>query len=76
MAANQSFSGSSDDTIEFARPVNYLNISVESGVTFSFSLDGSVYLELPSGFHSFSIGATDTVHISSDGAWNLIGVQA
>jgi len=76
MAANTFFGGTADDTITFDRPVDYLNVSVASGVTFSLSLDGFDYITLPVGFHSFEIGAISTLYISSSGAWQIIGIQA
>ena len=76
MSANTSFSGTTDDTLEFERPVNYLNIGVASGVTFSFSIDGSVYIPVPPGLYGISIGATKMIFVSSDGSWGINGVQA
>ncbi len=76
MAANTSFSGTSDKTMEFDRPVNYLLVSVASGVTFSLSLDKVVYMTLPTGFYSFSVGPTTEVRVQASGAWQLTGVQA
>jgi len=75
MAANTSFSGTTDATIEFDRPVDHLNIGIEAGVTFSFSLDGTNYVPVSVGFHSIRIGPTSTVYVSADGAWGLVGVQ-
>lgn len=76
MTANVFYNGVAEDVLEFDRPINYLNISVETGVTFSFSLDSVNYIPLPVGFHSFYIGPVSTLYISSNGAWHLMGVQA
>jgi hypothetical protein len=77
MAANVFASGSASDTITFDKAVNYLNVFVDSGVTFSLSLDkGANFITLPSGFHSFVIGSVKEVRVQSDGVWQLIGVQA
>lgn len=76
MAANSSFSGTGDDTLEFDRPVNYLLVSVATGVTFSLSLDKLTYMTLPAGFHSFHVGPVNEVMVKSSGAWQLTGVQA
>lgn len=77
MAANTFANGTSDGTISFDKPVNYLNIYVASAVTFAISLDkGANFMSLPEGFHSFRIGAVREVRVQSDGEWELIGVQA
>lgn len=75
MAANTFASGTDSAEIKFDRPIDHINIHVASGVTLSFSLDGTNFVGLPVGFHSFKVGATSRVHISADGAWQLIGVQ-
>lgn len=76
MAANNTFSGTADGTMEFPRPINYLNINVATGAVLSFSVDGSNYVSLPVGFHSFRVGTTTTIYISSTGAWQAMGIQA
>jgi len=78
MAANTFASGTTSGAeVKFDRPVNHLNINVETGVTLSFSLDsGANYMTLPAGFHSIPVGAVSKVIIAADGAWQLIGVQA
>ncbi len=76
MASNYFASGTADQTVEFERPVGHLNIFVDSGVTFSFSLDTVNYMELPAGFHSFPVGRVSEVRVSASGAWQLIGIQA
>lgn len=75
MASNKSFSGSSDATITFDRAVTHLNIGVETGVTFSFSVDGTNFVPVDAGFHSLKIGSTKTLYIQANGNWGLIGVQ-
>ncbi len=77
MAANTYAGGATDGTVEFDKPVNHLNVFVDTGVTLSISLDkGTNFLSLPAGFHSFRIGPVKEVQVSADGAWQLIGVQA
>ena len=77
MAANTFASGTADGTVTFDKAVDYLNVFVGTGVAFSLSLDkGTNFITLPSGFHSFRIGSVKEVRIQSDGAWQLIGVQA
>jgi hypothetical protein len=79
MAAN--IFASSDDTpngeVNFDKPVDYLNIFVNTGVACAISLDkGANYLTVPSGFHSFRIGPTKSILVQADGVWQLIAVQA
>lgn len=76
MAANTSFSGTTDRTMTFDRPVNHLLVSVATGVTFALSLDTVTYMTLPAGFHSFVVGAIVEVRVQANGAWSLTGVQA
>lgn len=78
MAANTFASGTTSGAeVKFDRPINHLNIHVETGVNFSFSLDsGQNYMGLPVGFHSFKVGNVSKVIVAADGAWQLIGVQA
>ena len=77
MAANTFASGTTDSTVSFDKPVDYLNVYVASGVTFAISLDrGENFMTLPEGFHSFRIGPVREVQIEADGNWDLIGVQA
>lgn len=77
MAANIHIGGITDDSIIFNKPVNYLNIFVDSGVTFSLSLDkGTNYIEIPVGFHSFMIGSVLDIKIMANGNWSILAVQA
>lgn len=79
MAANiyASNSDTPNGEINFLRAVDYLNVYVATGVTFSLSLDeGEHYLTLPPGFNSFKIGPTKKILVSSTGVWELIAVQA
>lgn len=77
MAVNIHASGTTDGTIEFDRPVGYLNVFVGSGVTFSLSLDlGENYITLPAGFHNFPIGPVSEVQVQANGAWQLVATQA
>ncbi len=77
MASNTFAGGTTDETVVFDKPINYLNIFVGTGVTFAVSLDkGENFLSLPVGFHSFFIGHVKEVQVQSSGAWQLIGVQA
>jgi hypothetical protein len=77
MAANTHAGSTSDDTVIFDKPINYLNVFVASGVTFSLSLDKGInYITLPAGFHSFRVGTVAEIRVQSDGAWQMIGVQA
>jgi hypothetical protein len=77
MSANTFASGTADGTVEFDKPVNYLNVFVATGVTLSISLDkGTNFMSLPAGFHSFRVGLVSEVQISANGEWELIGVQA
>ena len=76
MASNTFAGGTTDDTIIFDKPVDYLNIFVGTGVTFALSLDkGNNFISLPAGFHSFRISAIKEVQVEANGAWQLIGVQ-
>ena len=77
MAANTFASGTTDGTVVFDKPVNYLNVYVATGVTFAISLDkGENFMSMPAGFHSFRIGPVLEVQVWSDGEWEMIGVQA
>lgn len=77
MAANMFASGSGDDTVLFEKAVDYLNVFVDTGATFGLSLDkGENFITLPAGFHSFRIGPTKEIQVTSDGDWQLVGVQA
>jgi len=77
MAANTSFSGTTDATLEFDRPIGQLNIGVDSGVTFAFSLDGVNFVPVPPGLYSIKIGPTSIVYVSASGGdWGVIGAQA
>lgn len=77
MAANTHASGTADATVTFSRPVDYLLVFVSTGTTFTLSLDkGANYITIAAGFHSFKVGATDEVRLTSTGAWQLVGVQA
>ena len=77
MAANIFANGSIDDTVEFDRAVGHLNITVATGVTFAFSLDnGTNFMSLPAGFHSFPIGAVYEVRVQANGEWEMIAIQA
>lgn len=76
MAANTYANGSGDGGVEFDKPVGHLNVYIAGGVTFSISLDnGTNFLTLPAGFHSFRVGPVKKVIINSDGDWELVGVQ-
>jgi hypothetical protein len=77
MSSNTHASGSVDGTVIFDRAVDHLNVFVDTGVTFSISLDfGENFLTLPAGFHSFRVGLLKEVYIQADGDWQLIAVQA
>ena len=76
MANNYFASGSADYTVGFERPVGYLNVFVSASTTFSISVDGSNYMTLPSGFHTFPVGLLYTVYVQANGAWQIIGVAA
>lgn len=76
MAANIFKSGTGNATLSFDRAVDYININVAASVTLSLSVDGTNYMTIPSGLHSFRIGATFSIWINSTGAWQLIAVQA
>ena len=76
MSSNTCFSGATDDTVTFSRPIGHLNISVAAGAAFSFSIDlGVTFITLPAGFHSFPVRPVTEVQVKSSGAWQLIGVQ-
>ena len=75
---NNMFANNTDTpagVINFERPVGYLNINVDNG-TFSFSFDGTNYINLPTGFHSFKVGMTNVLYVTATGDWQLIGVEA
>lgn len=77
MSANTFANGTTDETITFDKPINYLNVYVAAGVTFAISLDkGENFMSMPAGFHSFKIGSVKEIQIQADGEWELIGVQA
>lgn len=79
MAANIFASNNDTPTgeINFDKPVDYLNIFVDSGVACAISLDkGANYLTIPEGLYSFRIGPTKSILVQADGAWQLIAVQA
>ncbi len=76
MAGNYHASGSTDATLNFDRPIMHLNITVNTGVTFTISLDQNEHqLTLPAGFHSFPVNPVTVVSISSSGAWSLVALQ-
>jgi len=76
MASNYHRSGTGNDIVTFPKPINYLNINVESGVTFQISFDGGTnYLTIPSGFYNFGVGLVSELHIGATGAWQLVAVQ-
>ena len=79
MASNHHFNSGAvtDKVIGFPRAVNHLNIFVETGITFEISFDGGVnFLEVPPGFTSMPVGPIGSVIVTSDGAFQLVGVQA
>ena len=81
MASNYHFNGGpgtpSGDGYEFDKPINHINIFVDTGVTFSISFDnGNTFLEVSPGTISMRIGPVNNVVVISDGAWGLVGVQA
>ena len=77
MAANTTYTGSTDDTLTFDKPIGHVVVSVSSGTTFALSIDkGTSYMTVPAGLHDFRIGAITEIRVQSDGAWQLIGIQA
>lgn len=79
MAANTHHSGStvSDMVIKFDKPIGHMLVWVDSGVDFSISFDsGENFLTFEPGNHSFPIGLTTRIHVTSDGDWELVGVQS
>lgn len=79
MAANVHYSGAavSDFVIKFDKPIGHMLVWVDAGVTFSISFDsGDNFINLDPGNHQFPIGLTTRVHITSDGNWDLVGVQS
>jgi hypothetical protein len=76
MAANIFKSGSSNAEVIFDRAVDYINLNVETSVTFAFSPDDIGYIKVPSGFYSFRIGATKKIYIQANGNWTLLAIQA
>jgi len=76
MAANYFDSGTADKTINFGRFVNYITIFVASGATVTISLDGSNFMTIPAGLHSFAVGAVKSIGVTATGAWQLNGVQS
>jgi hypothetical protein len=61
----------------FPKPVSYLNIFVDTGVTFTVSFDdGRSFLEVPAGFTSIPVGPVKSIVITADGVFNIVGVQA
>lgn len=79
MAANVFIDHNTDGygAFTFTKPVDYLNVNVEEGVLFEFSLDGGEnFVTLPAGFHSFRIGPTFVINIRAEEGWQLLAVQA
>ena len=79
MAANQHISGGAftAQPFDFSRAVSHLNIFVSTGVVFSISFDGGVnFLTVPAGLTQMPIGPVDTILITSDGTWHIVGSQA
>lgn len=77
MASNYCSRGSGDDTIVYERPVNYLNVFVNTGVTFSISTDnGETYMTIPPGFYSFYIGPVLQIKVQSNGVWQIMAIQS
>ena len=69
-------SGAVDSGYTFDKAVGHLNVTVQTGVVFTVSLDGGEnYLTLPVGFSSMPVGPIKTIQITSDGAFSLVGVQ-
>lgn len=77
MTSNSMAQGTGDSTVEFDRPVNHVNFSIASGVSFSFSVDdGITFITLAAGFHGVPIGTYKEIQIRADGAWQLIAIQS
>ncbi|HEA46222.1 MAG TPA: hypothetical protein ENH99_00375 [Candidatus Pacearchaeota archaeon] len=77
MATNTFYDGIRSDEITFERPVGYLNVFVNAGVTFSFSVDDGVgFMFVPAGFHSFTVNPITRMQIRADGIWQIMAVQA
>ena len=67
----------SNQEYSFDKPISYLNIFVESGVDFQISFDdGENFITVPDGFIAMPVGLTKKVIVTSDGAFQMVGVQA
>lgn len=65
----------SNEVYNFPKPVGHLNVYVENYLSISFD-GGENYLTVPTGFSSMTIGPVKSVMVNSNGAFNLVGVQA
>ena len=78
MASNHHISAGAvtDQTYGFPKAIGYLNVFVDSGVSFTISFDGGEnFLTVPPGFTTMPVGPVKSVVITSDGAFSLVGVQ-
>ena len=77
MAANYHLAGSVGTGHTFPKPVNHLNIYVDTGVTFTISFDnGTTYITVPVGLYSMPVGIVKNILVTSTGAFSIVGVQA
>ena len=79
MASNHHINGGAvaEEVLSFPKPVNYLNIFVDTGVNFRISFDGGdTFLTIPPGITGLQVGPIRGIVVTSDGLFNLVGVHA